>query len=54
VAAIVATTSAPVASASTAHDPASACHTFQRFHEIWRLCPGADGSLQRQRIGVLP
>ena len=54
VAAIVATTCAPAASASTAHDPASSCHTFQRFHEIWRLCPDADGSLQRQRIGVLP
>jgi hypothetical protein len=54
VAAIVATTCAPAASASTAHDPGSACHTFQRFHEIWRLCPDADGSLQRQRIGVLP
>jgi hypothetical protein len=54
VAAIVAATCAPAASASTAHDPGSACHTFQRFHEIWRLCPDADGALQRQRIGVLP
>jgi hypothetical protein len=54
VAAIVATTSAPAANASTAHDPGSACHTFQRFQEIWRLCPDANGLLQRQRIGVLP
>ncbi len=54
VAAIVAASCAPAASASTTHDPGSACHTFQRFHEIWRLCPDADGSLQRQRIGVLP
>jgi hypothetical protein len=54
VAAIVASSCAPAASASTAHDPGSACHTFQRFHETWRLCPDANGSLQRQRIGVLP
>ncbi len=54
VAAIVATTCTPAASASTARDAGSACHTFQRFHETWRLCPDATGSLQRQRIGVLP
>ncbi len=52
--ALVALCGAPAASSASAASPRSACHSFQRFSEIWRLCPDADGALRRERVGVLP
>jgi hypothetical protein len=47
------TATAPAHVQQPAASPAgAACHEFQRFSELWQLCPAPDGSQQPLRIGA--